>query len=89
MKTTKEIREDLNYLFSKIDWKKSFLDAKAITIMNEIGKDIQELEHYKNDIIPIMEQTQKAERERILEILKSGKSILTILREIEKEIKKL
>jgi hypothetical protein len=45
MKTKEEIIEDLNYLFSKINWGTSFLDAKAITIMNEISKDIKELKN--------------------------------------------
>lgn len=43
-KTAKEIRENLNYLFDKINWGSSFLDAKAVTIMNEIGQDIINLE---------------------------------------------
>ena len=38
----KQTREDINYLFSKIDFGKSFLDSKAITIMNEFWKDIIE-----------------------------------------------
>jgi hypothetical protein len=46
-KTAKEIRENLNYLFSKISWEHSFLDAKAVTIMNEIGQDIMNLEETK------------------------------------------
>jgi len=28
------INEDIDYLFSKINWGSSFLDAKAIDIMN-------------------------------------------------------
>lgn len=28
-------KEDLDYLFSKIDWGNSFLDARAIQIMNQ------------------------------------------------------
>lgn len=44
MKTAKEINQDLAYLFSKINWADSWLDAKAVTIMNQIGKDIKELE---------------------------------------------
>jgi hypothetical protein len=47
MKTAKEINEDLSYLFSKINWGLSNLDAKAVTIMNEIGKDIKMLEKQK------------------------------------------
>jgi len=42
-KSWKEIKEDINYLFSKIDWGKSFLDAKAVTIMNEFIADIEKL----------------------------------------------
>ena len=29
-----KLRKDIDYLFSKIDWRDSFMDAKAITIMN-------------------------------------------------------
>jgi len=36
----KKTAEDIEYLFSKIDWKNSFLDAKAIQIMNEFWKDV-------------------------------------------------
>ena len=36
----KQQREDIKYLFSKIDWGNSFLDAKAIGIMNSFWKDI-------------------------------------------------
>jgi len=51
MKTEKEylqdkilkINEDLAYLFSKINWDTSFLDARAITIMNEIRSRINNL----------------------------------------------
>jgi hypothetical protein len=34
------IQEKLNYLFSKINWGASALDAEAIQIMNNIKKDI-------------------------------------------------
>ena len=47
MKTTKEINEDIAYLFKKINWGSSFLDAKAVEIMNNLGKDIIELEKKK------------------------------------------
>ena len=43
-KTAEEVNEDLKYLFGKINWGASNLDAKAITIMNEIPKDIRNLE---------------------------------------------
>jgi hypothetical protein len=35
-----KIVEDLNYLFSKINWGDSFLDARAVSIMNEISHRI-------------------------------------------------
>ena len=34
------LRNNIDYLFSKINWKSSFLDAKAITIMNNLMKNI-------------------------------------------------
>ena len=43
IKNWKEIKEDINYLFSKINWGASFLDAEAITIMNEFVSDIEKL----------------------------------------------
>lgn len=44
MNEEKTICEQLNYLFSKINWGSSFLDAQAITIMNTIGSKIDMLE---------------------------------------------
>lgn len=44
MKTAKEINEDIKYLFGKVNWGTSFLDAKAIEIMNNLRKDITKLE---------------------------------------------
>ncbi len=44
MKTSKEIVGDLRHLFSKVDWGKSFLDARAVTIMNEVFSDIRGLD---------------------------------------------
>lgn len=38
------LRERLNYLFSKINWGRSHLDARAVEIMNTIGAEIDELE---------------------------------------------
>lgn len=38
------LNKDIAYLFSKIDFGKSFLDAKAITIMNNLGKSIDAIE---------------------------------------------
>ena len=38
------LRTRLNYLFSKIDWGRSHLDARAVEIMNTIGKEIEENE---------------------------------------------
>lgn len=36
------ISEDIDYLFSKINWGSSFLDAKAIDIMNTLKAKIEE-----------------------------------------------
>ena len=36
-----EINKKIDYLFSKINWKDSFLDAKAIDIMNNLKTDIE------------------------------------------------
>ena len=47
MKTKKEIIEDIRYLFSKINWGQSFLDAKAIDIMNTLTRDIEEISETK------------------------------------------
>ena len=50
MITEDKIIEDIKYLFSKINWSASFLDAKAINIMNilcaEVGRIKQE-EHQR------------------------------------------
>lgn len=35
-----KLRKDIDYLFSKIDFAHSFLDAQATTIMNEFWKDL-------------------------------------------------
>ena len=40
----KQINEDLDYLYSKINWGASFLDSKAVTIMNELSGKIRDLE---------------------------------------------
>ena len=42
--TAKEILKDFRYFCSKINFGDSFLDAKAVTIMNEIGGKIEKLE---------------------------------------------
>ena len=44
IKTSKEIVEDLDYLFQKVNWDKSWLDSKAIVIMNEVFFDIKRLD---------------------------------------------
>jgi len=36
----KKTSGDIKYLFSKINWSNSFLDAQAIKIMNEFWKDV-------------------------------------------------
>ena len=41
IKNWEEIKKDIDYLFSKINWGESFLDAKAIAIMNEFVIDIE------------------------------------------------
>lgn len=42
------ICDDMEYLFSKINWGESFLDAKAIDIMNTLRKRIMGLELNSN-----------------------------------------
>lgn len=39
----KTLKEKITYLFSKINWGASFLDAEAVTIMNTIGSDVEQL----------------------------------------------
>ena len=46
-KTKEEIIRDIQYLFSRINWKESYLDAKAIGIMNTVTMDILNLEEDK------------------------------------------
>lgn len=41
MKTYEEVKADIDYLYSKINWGSSFLDAKAIQIMNELPESIR------------------------------------------------
>ena len=36
--------DKLQYLFSKIDWNHSFLDADAVRYMNELPGEIRELQ---------------------------------------------
>lgn len=43
MKTKAEIIKGIEYLFSKINWGASFLDGKAIQIMNTLKRDIEAL----------------------------------------------
>jgi hypothetical protein len=47
MKTKEQINKDLAYLWDKINWGASFLDAEAIGIMNTIRNDINNLENPK------------------------------------------
>lgn len=42
--TAEEINNNISYLFEKIDWGKSWLDSKAIDIMNNLSKNIKKLE---------------------------------------------
>ena len=42
-KTKAEIIKGIGYLFSKINWGASFLDADAVQVMNTLTKDIQAL----------------------------------------------
>jgi hypothetical protein len=41
--TADKINKDIEYLFSKIDWGESFLDARAVDIMNNLRKRIDRL----------------------------------------------
>jgi hypothetical protein len=57
-KKREKLREDIKYLFDKIDWGASFLDAKAIQIMNEFVKDIEDadkefIRRLKEEIEPL------------------------------------
>jgi hypothetical protein len=36
--------DELNYFFNKIDFRASFLDSKALKIMNKLSKSIAEVE---------------------------------------------
>ncbi len=54
-KSFEEIKKEINYLFSKINWGASFLDADAVRIMNEFVSDTEKLiersakiNHYRN-----------------------------------------
>lgn len=61
MKETKQIKENIDYLFSKINWGDSALDAKAITIMNTLKKDIDEAVY--NSGVVIFENVKDYEHE--------------------------
>ena len=49
----KVTKEEMDYLFSKIDFSKSFLDAKAINIMNRVDTLFIEDERIKHNILDI------------------------------------
>ena len=42
-----KIKKDIEYLFSKINWDTSFLDAKAIEIMNNLNRKLDLLKEVK------------------------------------------
>ena len=46
--TAKKIIKDIYYLFSKINWAKSWLDADAVKIMNKLTLNIKKLEDENN-----------------------------------------
>ena len=50
METAEQINKDLQYLFGRINWGDSFIDADAARIMNELPKRIYDLEKQKGDI---------------------------------------
>jgi len=54
------IREDIDYLFSKINWGSSFLDAKAVEIMNTLKTRIEEdkakLQAVVDEVIKVWEE---------------------------------
>ncbi|MEM9526659.1 MAG: hypothetical protein AAGA31_08635 [Bacteroidota bacterium] len=55
--TDQEIRDDFAYLFSKINWGASNLDAKAIRIMNELPANIfQELQETRAKLVDANQQ---------------------------------
>ena len=47
--TAKEINKDFKYLCSKVNWGSSFLDAEAVTIINELTGKVTQLEKEKID----------------------------------------
>ena len=49
-KTKTQILEDIKYLFSKINWGSSFLDAQAVGIMNTLSQDIQAISMMCEDV---------------------------------------
>ena len=55
----KKFKEDIDYLFGKIDWVHSNLDAKAITIMNEFWKDLIEAD---KEFIKLLKEEAKDNR---------------------------
>lgn len=50
MKTKEEILKGIEYLFSKINWGASFLDAEAVQVMNSLTRDIQALAVHCDDV---------------------------------------
>jgi uncharacterized protein involved in exopolysaccharide biosynthesis len=54
------MREKLNYLFSKINWASSFLDGKAVEIMNSLPNDIEVLQAKNKEYEGTIEILMKA-----------------------------
>lgn len=48
---SEELKDKIDYLFSRVNWKDSSLDAKAIDIVNSLKKDIEE--NVKNEAVAI------------------------------------
>ncbi len=63
-KTKGEILKGIDYLFSKINWGASFLDAEAVQVMDSLKRDIEALSVRYQDVD---EKTIRARIEATLE----------------------
>jgi len=67
MITGKRFQRELAYLFSKINWKDSCLDARAISIMNEMPGEVSEsldlLENKFNEALDWTDDEESARRQ--------------------------
>jgi len=79
MSNLKQISKDLEYLYSKINWEASNMDAEAIRIMNELGGNIKEAVEQKDKAIKALHSHYLAEIDRATEIAKEHDSEVIIL----------